>query len=220
MRTAVAICLLACSAAPAAAMMVRVDFAGEVTDNAFGSIEVGDAISGTLVYDTNASSVTGPDFTTFAGLVELSFSVGAFDYQLAGLGSVFAFDDVGGSDALGFGSEPGTLLGPSQSGLVPEGLFILLEGADASLFSLPALPTQFDDSDFAAATFGLSFGPSGPTGTLGSFSAFTVPEPHTLALVLVGALGFALTLRRRGADRPRARSIAVPRLPLRRRRRP
>ena len=214
------VALLGVGAAPAHAALIDVIVTGVVTevgasvDPPAGPFAVGQAMSATFTYDSEATgpAVLGTSKTYPSAVTGGTFSIGAYGGSaLAGRISI-ADDDPSFNDRfrLGAGGLSSPIVPPDH---VPVSFGILLEDVSQAVFDSLALPLSLDLADFTTRTWRLQFSPvplegfassSHVDGTLSTLEITVregprVPGPTALVLLLL-ASGSAIL---RGAERHR-----------------
>ena len=189
------------------AATITLTFTGTVTsiDPSLASVyAVGDAMSGSLSYDSTASD-NDPDtaFGSYDGATNLSFDVEG-DVASAPLGFVEISNDL---DTPGFDSfraavvcEAGTVCNaPAPAGASPNSWELVLFDSTASVFSDDSLPTSLSLGGFDDAFVALIFSGDEVGGIVGitlETLTVTVPEPGVLGLLaLAGAAALARRAR-------------------------
>ena len=200
-----AIALAVLVSTSADAQLVKFKFTGEVDDVGAGlssEFTVGDTLSGTYTtdlstLDSNGSPTEGSYDNPFTQL-DVTFSSG-YAVSLntsSGLKDTMIVND----DPLDIYSVLASVNGPAVSTNTPARFTInLLAGSGPSSFitsdALPAIAPDLSLADFRDGT--LSFGSNfDPRVSFQVTSLTTIPEPSTLLLVGMGAIGLAWMRRR------------------------
>ena len=182
---------------------ITYNFAGKLTDS-FGSLNVGDAFSGSYTLDPSVVAIGNSSQAVFNNLLGASLTIGSFSATIGpgtGLPEIQQDDNVTGADRYALvGRNP---LGSSQIGGLNISLFgfRLDDTSETALSDATALLTNPSLSNFTSKTFLVFFGD--PTtrdfavvsGTLDSLSS--IPEPATFALLGLGLVGLGFSRHRR-----------------------
>lgn len=212
-RHFIALCLVA-QASFAAALPINGSFTGAITssNNAALPFAIGDPVTGTFSYDSNAvpfGGLPGSDtMTYFADSYEVNASghvfTGVVDIRLR----ITNRNPGTGPDGFHYFARAS---GPSFNNFVPADIQLSLSNADGAAFTSTALPPlPLDSAEFGFKLGTLNFFLFG-NGALGSAraefnitsltlpSVAAVPEPATYALMLagLGIVGFAARRRRK-----------------------
>lgn len=192
-------------AAGAWAAPITIGFSGTLTSS-FGSLNSGDAFSGSYTFDPSIAGTGTSSFAVFNNLVSASLTIGAFSATIGpgtGLPEIQQ-DDVPGADRY-------ALVGRNAVGSAPIGglnIFVfgfrLDDPSGTAVSNALMLLTNPSLGSFATNTFTMFFGSFANlqvvSGTLTSLAPRTVPEPGTLAL-FAAAILLALAVARRRATR-------------------
>jgi len=195
--------------APVMATPITVDVTGAVTSSqAPLPFVIGDLVSGTFTYDSNAlivSSVNIPGFQSVSYMGNaLQLSVGASSYT-AIIPTIDVTEGVAGDFISFFGQG---ISGPSFSGFTMSKMQISLNDTTGTAFTGVPLPLPpFSTASFGQLVGQLDFfsgvggdGPPEMKQTFFSISSFSlasaVPEPETYAMLLAG-LSLLVAVRRR-----------------------
>lgn len=207
--------------AAASAATITVTFTGTVsfvaTDLASG-FTVGDPVSGTFQYDSDAADTVPADpmLGFYPGATGFAFDFGGYLATGDAPGSAVQVDN----DAMGTGlfdrfiasKTCGTCTGANVGAFSLQNITFLLSGP-STIFSDDSLPTQLELTDFTQRSASLEFtnGMTGPqVSALVESLTVTVPEPGALALLASGAVSLAAAAGR--ITRP-SRRAAPPRAP-------
>lgn len=206
MATAIGMCALVV-AQPVPAALLQIDFTGSISDlTTFGSpgapaletvFSVGDAVSGTAIYDTTATQTSStPTRAVYAGALQsIMATIAGSEFTATG-GSTTVDDDNGlFLDGLSLNGVVG-VSGPSIGGVSAERVKLHLQTSVLTTLTGVGLPdlvdlaTLFSNNEAGGNINFVAFD-NGETArfdlTSLTASNVTVPAPGTLVLVLGGA---------------------------------
>jgi PEP-CTERM motif len=196
---------------PSRADLFTVSFAGttDSVDPALGgAFSAGQTLTGTYTFESTTAARAGSDSTSaaFDALTNLTFTLGSYTATSTGAPEIQVDNDPPLPDhdryAVVSRASDG-LTGASVAGLALDTFLFRLDDSTNTVFSdALVLPTNLNLSSFDNSRFFIFFtdgtSPSIISGTFTSLSS--VPEPSSMIMVGVGALGLAgYRLRRRAA---------------------
>lgn len=196
----------------ARAGLVTVEIGGTVTsvDEALSSqFAVGDSLSAVYTFESTTAARSGStsNFAVFDALTQLGFSIGAYTGLTYGAPEIQVDNDVPRTGADRYGvvarSSDG-LVGDPVNDIPLTAFGFRLDDSTGTVFSdALILPTSLNLADFDSNAFFLFFDDGGPsdlslvTGSITSLRVTSVPEPSTIGLACLAAVGLVGTRFRR-----------------------
>lgn len=218
------ICAIALATALAAGDPARADtitytFTGSVYDisvsagnTASGVYAVGDAVSGSFTIDDTGAVDTfaGTDYGVYNGTTTYTLNIGAGTWT--GAWSARVLDNRSSFDGFDFVSALGDPVGTTHGSYLPAASGMGDISSDLSIWSSDALSNLFalDYGDWPSIAGGIRFDDTTLDSGTWEFVGFqldsltAVPEPTSLTLVGLCALGLACGIRRRTRSTKRA----------------
>lgn len=178
--------------------------AGAPLGRIFGSLaSIGDADI-FAIFISNPAAFSATTVNSLTGSINLDTQLFLFDSQGR---AVFGNDDDPSGTTLGSTLPAGSAFGPQVAGLYYLGISLSgnepVNFASQLMFLLPSTSTEIRQRNPNAPGFVFNFDPSGATSGFGAYqidligarTAF-VPEPTTIALAVLGAIGIAAVARK------------------------
>ncbi len=200
-------------ASPAGAALIQLTLNGTISSSNYSLFPNGQAFSISVVYDSVQTQQVISNNQAFYVNTYQSASIvsGSYSSTITGsFGQGVVYDNLASNDGYN-GSLQRTSAGytntnpkpnpavfaPLAAGEFIEGAGFALGSSNTSLFSSYAIPTTWNLADYdSTKTFTISTTNHSFGGGISSISAVTVPEPATVASLLVGGV-VSLGLRRR-----------------------